>query len=188
MNKPLLLVKHSLPEIVESTPAKSWRLSKEGRVRAERLAERLAKYQPEVLISSVEPKARETAEIVGASLQLDVQIIEGLHEHDRTTSPYLARDEFRKVVQEFFLHPDDLVFGLETANEAHSRFSKVVHRIYDASQDQSIAIISHGTVISLFVGRLTGVSDFSLWNELGLPSFVVLDMNSRTVLAQENTV
>jgi len=157
-------------------------------VRAERLAERVAQYQPQVLISSVEPKARETAEIIGARLRLDVQIVEGLHEHDRTTSPYLSSAEFQKVVQEFFLYPDNLVFGMETANEAHSRFSKVVHRILEAYQDQSIATISHGTVISLFVARLTGVSDFSLWNELGLPSFVVLDMNSRIVLAQENTV
>jgi broad specificity phosphatase PhoE len=47
-------------------------------------------------------------------------------------------------------------------------------------------IVAHGTVISLFVASLTGISAFSLWAELGLPSFVVVDMQSNTIIAKEN--
>jgi broad specificity phosphatase PhoE len=57
-----------------------------------------------------------------------------------------------------------------------------------AYPDKTIAIVAHGTVISLFVSRITGISDLLLWNELGLPSFVVIDMESHTLIARENVV
>jgi broad specificity phosphatase PhoE len=37
-----------------------------------------------------------------------------------------------------------------------------------------MVILTHGTVLSLFVSRATGMEPFALWNRLGLPSFVVL--------------
>ncbi len=42
----LILVKHSLPEIVPALPANEWRLSEGGRPRCRVLAERLAAYSP----------------------------------------------------------------------------------------------------------------------------------------------
>jgi broad specificity phosphatase PhoE len=78
------------------------------------------------------------------------------------------------------------VFGDETADAAHARFSGTVHSILKSDPDKTIVIVSHGTVISLFVSRLTGISDFQLWSELGLPSLVVLDMESHTLIEKEN--
>ena len=84
MKKHLILVKHSLPGIVENSPAREWRLSEEGKVRAQRLAERLSQYQPGVIVSSIEPKAQETADIVARNYNLTFNIVEGLHERDRS--------------------------------------------------------------------------------------------------------
>ena len=50
MNKYLILVKHSLPEIAENVPAHEWKLSEEGRVRARRLAERLINFNRLIFI------------------------------------------------------------------------------------------------------------------------------------------
>ncbi len=186
MKKYLILVKHSLPQVEETVPAREWHLSEDGKLRAERLAQRLMAYQPGVLISSVETKARETAQRIAALHNLDVQVAANLHEHDRSNVPYLSREEFQKAVGEFFKDPARLVFGTETADQSHARFSKAVHALLGAHRDQTVVIVSHGTVISLFVSRLLDTSAHSLWKELGLPGFVVLDMNSRTLIAQEN--
>jgi broad specificity phosphatase PhoE len=35
-------------------------------------------------------------------------------------------------------------------------------------------VFTHGTVLSLFVARATGMEPLALWKHLGLPSFVVL--------------
>jgi len=188
MKNYLLLVKHSLPEIKKSLPAREWELSETGRLRAHLLAERLRPYQPEAIVSSIEPKAVETAKIIAGKHELGLQIVEDLHEHDREQIPYLSRAEFEMSVRQFFINPDRLVFGSETANEAHLRFSQAVHSILNIHQSKTTVVVSHGTVISLFVSRLTGISDLLLWNELGLPGFVVLDMNSSTLITRENIV
>jgi broad specificity phosphatase PhoE len=184
--KYLILVKHSMPQIVENVPARDWKLSDQGKTRAQLLAERLRSYQPNLIISSIEPKAVETAEIIAQALSLTTQIVEDLHEHERSKTTFLPGGVFQSAVQEFFDKPDQLVFGDETANQAHQRFSNTVYSILGKFINQTIVIIAHGTVISLFVSRLTGTSDFSIWRELGLPSFVVLDMQSNILLAKEN--
>jgi len=186
MKKYLILVKHSLPEIVENVPAQKWELSNDGRVRAQRLAARLNRFQPEVIVSSVEPKAKETAKIIAAKHNLELQIVEGLHEHDRSKVGYLPKDEFQEAVHEFFEKPDILVFGSETADACHSRFQQAVHSIIDHNLDKTIVIVAHGTVISLFASRLTGISAQLLWNELALPSFVVIDVQAPAVIEREN--
>ena len=93
--KYLILVKQSLPIILESVPARQWTLSEEGRERALELAGKLVNYQPEIVVSSVEPKARETAEARAENLGLEFRLFEGLHEHDRS-----HRSEERRVGKE----------------------------------------------------------------------------------------
>lgn len=182
----LILVKHSIPEILEDIPAREWKLSEEGQARCKRLAEQLAKYQPTRIISSMEPKARETAELVATVLGLTASAVEGFHEHDRNHAGYFSKEKFEESVREFFAHPNELVFGGETADQAHSRFQAAIDSILKEFPDQTIVVVAHGTVISLYVSRLTGISDLSLWKELGLPSFVALDVESKTLLAKEN--
>jgi broad specificity phosphatase PhoE len=186
MKKYLILVKHSLPEIVENVPAQDWKLSDDGRVCAQQLAARINQYQPEVIVSSVEPKAKETAEIIARKHNLELQIVEGLHEHDRSKVAYLPKDEFQAAVREFFEKPDTLVFGSETADDCHARFEQAVQSILSHYLDKTVVIVAHGTVISLFVSRLTGISDLFLWNDLGLPSFLVIDMQSAALIEREN--
>ena len=184
--KLLILVKHSLPEIVEGRPAREWVLSEDGRERARKLVASLLPYQPEIILSSVEPKAWETASILAEVLGLTVQAVNGFQEHDRSTSPYYAKGEFEKLVQEFFEKPDLLVFGNETARRSLARFRETVEIAMEVHRDKIMMIVSHGTVISLFVSWLTGCDGWALWRSLGLPSFVVLDMHSRAVLRTEN--
>jgi broad specificity phosphatase PhoE len=188
MGNQLVLVRHSIPEVVESAPARDWRLSEEGRARAQRLAQRLMEYRPECLVSSVEPKARETAEIIAAGLGLELCIVEGLHEHDRSGSTYLSTDCFQSAVREFFEKPDELVFGNETAGQALMRFDQAVRSVLSDHENKTIVIVAHGTVMSLYAARLLGISGFLFWKELGLPSLVVIDRQENALIGQENIV
>lgn len=188
MSQTLILVKHSMPEIQKDVPAREWALSDEGIVRASRLAERLSSYKPQILVSSPEPKALETAGMIARKHQLSIHVVHELHEHKRDNVPYFSKEVFDKALREFFTVPDKQVFGNESADEAYERFSKAVHSILDIYKDKTIVAVSHGTVISLFVSRLTGMSDFSLWKELGLPGFIVLEIQSRRVINLENII
>lgn len=186
MTKYLILVKHSVPQLEPDHPASTWKLSEEGRLRAHRLAEQLEDFAPEVLVSSEEPKAKETADILGDQLRLPVRILPGLREHDRSKVPFLSHAAFQRAIREFFQQPDELVFGGETANQAHARFYGAVHSVLKEHIDKTVVIVTHGTVISLFVSRLTGSSDLELWSKLGLPSLVAMDLHSSTLIVRGN--
>ncbi len=171
----LLLIKHSLPEILPHLPAREWHLSAEGRARAAALAQQLAPYQLDALYSSIEPKARETAEILSAHLGLPFETAEGLHEHERARVGYLSQREFEARVAELYARPSELVLGEETADAAHTRFASAVSRILAAHREQTVGIVAHGTVIALYAARAArfAVAPFDLWKRLGLPAAVV---------------
>ncbi len=174
----LILIKHSLPEINPNLPAAEWHLSAEGRQRCERLADRLAQHQPQALYCSREPKAQETARLVAQRLGLSARPLDGLQEHARRSEVYTCQDEFEASMRRFFDRPQDLVFGEETAAQAQARFSAALNTLLAQHPDQTLAIVAHGTVITLFT-LLTNASPtlpaFELWQRLGLPSLVVLE-------------
>jgi broad specificity phosphatase PhoE len=171
----LILVKHSQPEILPGLPASRWPLSAEGRRRCIPLANRLALYYPAKIYASPEPKAQETARIAAQKLGLPVRINERLHEHRREQVSLLDRDEFQASIRGLFAHPDRHVFGEETAAEAHTRFSLAVRRLIEQNAGQTLVVVAHGTVISLFAAACCKLEPYEIWKRLGLPSLVIVD-------------
>lgn len=172
----LILVKHALPQIIPTQPAPAWRLSDEGRRQCDPLADALAHWKPDTLITSEEPKAAETARIVAQRLDIPWRTAPGLHEHDRSNAPYLAdKAAFHAQIAALLAQPDELVFGAETAHEALTRFTAALDAALADAAGRSIAVVAHGTVIALYVAHRFGMDGFTLWWRLGLPALVVTD-------------
>lgn len=171
----LILIKHSLPEIDPHKPAAQWPLSAAGRERSVALAAHVRPYAPTRVFSSHEPKAIETAQILAERLGLSFQLVDDLHEHDRRNVRWAERDQFEVAVKQFFDEPNKLVMGHETADEAHTRFAKAVNRLVERHPTEDLAIVAHGTVITLFVARLINTEPFPFWQRLGLPSIVIME-------------
>ena len=170
----LTLLKHSLPQIETVVPAREWQLSSEGRVRAVTLAQRLSQHDPDVVVTSPEPKATQTGEIVASSLEVPLHAVDGLHEHDRRDVGFLEKALFERSIADLFSRPNELVLGNETADAAYTRFSTAIGEILRKFAQRSVVAVTHGTVISLFVSRIANMDPFELWERLGLPSWVVL--------------
>jgi broad specificity phosphatase PhoE len=172
--KRIILIKHSEPSIDPRVPPSSWGLSDEGRRRSATLAARLRPYGPDFVLTSEEPKAAETARIVADRLGLESGTHPWLHEHDRTGAPFGTQEDFERSARVFFEDPRELVWGNETADQAVERFSSAMDEILERYQDKDVAVVAHGTVITLFVARYADVEPFGFWKRLGLPSFCVL--------------
>ena len=181
----LILVRHSEPTIEPSVPASQWRLSEVGRLRCYALAERLTHFQPHLIISSTEPKAHETAQIIAETLGVSCEVAEGLHEHDRSNVGLLTREEFQAKVAELFDKPHLPVFGRETADQAHHRFAQAVQNLLKRHHESNIVVVTHGTVLTLFVSRAVGLEPLPLWRSLGLPALVVLSLPELDLLSVE---
>ena len=178
----LILVRHSLPVISGEQPASQWQLSEEGCRRCERLAELLAPHRPSTIVTSMEPKAIETGQIVGRQLGIPAETATNLHEHERPGTDLDTFEQFQAKVVRLLQHPDEQVFGAETGDEARERFSAAVDDVMRQHPCGNLAIVSHGTVMTLFVARAAGIDPVPFWRELGLPAFVVLSYPSLALL------
>jgi broad specificity phosphatase PhoE len=171
----LILIKHARPAVDPSVAAEEWQLSPEGREGAGGLIERLRPYAFSRLFSSGEPKALQTAQLIGAALARPVEQVSGLEEHDRRDVPHMESREFISMMALLFSQPERLVLGNETADEAYARFDEAIDGTIEREAGD-VAVVTHGTVISLFSQRRAKVEPFGLWRRMGLPSFIVFEM------------
>jgi broad specificity phosphatase PhoE len=179
----LILVRHSMPEIVLGVPASQWRLSEEGRARCIRLAGRLREHDPIVIVASQEPKAVETGQVVAGVLGIPFDTAEGLHEHERGPVESLgSREAFQALVASVFEQPGALVFGQETGDQARTRFARALDQEIGQHPAGNLAVVSHGTVMTLFIAHATGLDPVPFWKRLGLPAFAVLSLPDLSLL------
>jgi broad specificity phosphatase PhoE len=169
----LVLVRHSLPEVDPETAAAEWRLSEEGRQRCREMAKQLAAHRPEIVVTSQEPKAQETGEIIAGVLNLPWETADGLHEH-RRTGQFFSQEQFQQQVREFFARPSELVFGLETAEQARQRFSTAVSQVTKNHAAKNILVVAHGTVMTLFITAHNPIEPVPFWQQLKMPDCVIL--------------
>jgi broad specificity phosphatase PhoE len=171
----LVLVKHAPPEITPSVASPRWVLSDEGRGRCDWLASQLADLGVTQLYASLEPKALETAALVGVRLGLEVRPRRDLHENDRTGLGFGPLEELRARIRRFFDEPATLVMGRETAEAAGRRFEAAVRALLAEAADRTTAVVAHGTVLTTLVARYNPIEPFAFWDSLTVPSCVSLD-------------
>jgi broad specificity phosphatase PhoE len=178
----LILVRHAAPKVIQEFPAHLWVLSDAGRAKCTLLAQHLADYYPDHIVASKELKATETGQIIARTLAKPFQVADGLHEHDRTNVGFFdAVSQFEAQVAAFFSNPDQLVFGRETANKAHERFRLAITGLLQARLGDNLAVVTHGTVMTLFIARQNNIDPFNFWRRLGLPAYVVLERPSMKI-------
>lgn len=172
----LILIKHASPDVVPAVPPEQWRLSETGRAACPRLAAALREYGPSVVVSSEEPKAAETGELVARELSVPFHTAPRLREHDRSNVPHLRSGEFISMMEVLFRRPDQLVLGRETATGALKRFRNALDDVIEqhGRDDRTVAVVSHGTVIALMLERVGGRRGFDVWRAMKLPSYAVL--------------
>src|SRR5207249_11175982 len=141
---------------IAGTPPERWRLSEKGKESCGALAEALREHAPAVMVASEEPKALETAQMLGERLALPVQTSPDLHEHDRSNVPHMRSGEFISHMEVFFRKRDERVLGRETAREADDRFAAAVDDVLAEHPHGNVAIVEHGTEIALILCKHGG--------------------------------
>ncbi len=171
----LLLIRHAETAVSAAILSYEWGLTVDGRLQAKRFAHKLP-IPPDRLYNSEEDKAVETGRILADQFGIRCQTIVGVQEHDRTGVPYYpSRADFEAKIADFFTNPDQLVFGRERATEAFSRFSRAVTAL---PQKKMTAVVSHGTVITLFICHHNPtLNPIEFWHKLTMPSAFYLDEN-----------
>lgn len=173
----LILVKHAQPVLDPAVSPREWRLAHEGEEQSHRLAQRLRTFMPFTLVSSPEPKAARTAEIVAATLGIASAVVDGLEEFDRPAMPIVTPEEHRRLNLSIFTTRTLPVLGRESADAALTRFSAAIDRaLAPIPAGHTLVVIAHGTVIALFVAQQTRRDAFELWKRLECADWFDLEM------------
>jgi broad specificity phosphatase PhoE len=184
----LILIKHAKPLVDPTKSSELWKLSAEGQKQCDVLAEQIRVHSPGIIVSSIEPKAVETAQILAERLGVACESVDDLGEHDRSNVPHMRSGEFISNIELLFRRPDEQVLGHESAEEALARFDYAVDTAIKAHPDANVAIVSHGTVIALFIEKYSDRDGFLTWREMGLPSFAVFEISGKKLVEVRNRV
>ena len=128
----LVLVKHSLPEIDPAVPAKDWHLSEEGCVRSRILGEELDRYDLDLVISSIELKAMETAEIVSGLLKVPWKLSKGCTNMCARTSVFWKKNDSSSRSDDFTSNPP-IVFSVMKPRPARMTGSRRPYMVFQTA-------------------------------------------------------
>jgi probable phosphoglycerate mutase len=165
----LLWVRHGEPERIAAgtgVPADP-ALTERGRDQAERLAQWLASEPIDVILSSPQRRARETAAPIAKALGLEVQVTHGLMEYDSQSDSYIPMEELRATDDPHLLAMYEgrwEEFGAEPVDVFRSRVASSMDEIVAANPGRRVVAVCHGGVINVAFAIALGL-DRHLWFE-----------------------
>ncbi|MFZ0158564.1 MAG: histidine phosphatase family protein [Kineosporiaceae bacterium] len=155
------------------------RLTDKGAAQATELAERLRSRRVAAVFTSTMNRAVETGRIMAERLGSPVRVIEGLQEFsvgDLAGVPY--RDPRPQSVFDAWLDGDLSVGcpGAETGLDVVRRYEGAIAGIADEFRGETVAVISHGGVMSLVLPRLADNTPNDLARQRFLPNCVPAEL------------
>jgi broad specificity phosphatase PhoE len=150
------------PEVLvdPNMPVPKWGLSEIGRSRA--LAMLAQPWISDIarIVSSGETKALETAAAVADHLGIGFEIVEALHENDRSATGFVPPDQFEILANEFFARPAESVQGWERATDAQARVMNELNPLIANLRVERLGgdtlVVGHGGVGTLAYCALAG--------------------------------
>lgn len=177
----LYLVTHAHTQLDPAVNAARWQLSPTGQAQAVALAELPFWAKVDRILISSEAKTYLTVAPVLARRTIPVAADSRFDEVQRAGWV----EDYADRVQAFFASPEQAVGGWEAAAHALRRFMAGLQTHLRPDADRSVALISHGLVLSLYRAHLLGLpaADFAAWRQLGFAAVARVDLRGPTLIA-----
>ncbi|TFG04395.1 histidine phosphatase family protein, partial [Candidatus Thorarchaeota archaeon] len=174
----IIFLRHAETRVESHVPSSEWSLSTAGQHSAEKLAETGVFDDIDSIVSSDEKKALQTAEPFCARLELEPIEEQLFRELDRGSVNLPSSEEYSNVVRWALTDLDTKYFDWETARSALNRVQVGVLRIENGFKENTVLVVSHGIVLSLFFANRLGELDkvYERWVELDFLDYgIVMD-------------
>jgi broad specificity phosphatase PhoE len=152
-----LYVTHPQVVIDPDVPTPRWGLNEKGMARAQAFAGRGVVPGNAMIFASDEAKALDLAGAIAATIGAAVIVDPAMGENDRSSTGFLAPEQFEATADRFFAQPDESVEGWETANDAQARIVAAVRKALDGVPAETPAVFcghgAVGTLLKCFAGR-----------------------------------
>ena len=144
-------------------------LDEVGREEARLVGERLKGEGIKAVFSSPLSRAKETAEAVARSHNVEVQIVEGLIDLHFGEWEGQSLKEVQKQYPDLYAQwqgaPHEVIFpGGEGLDAVRSRSMKAVEEIVERHPQEAMALVSHRVVLKVLICALLGLDNSHFWN------------------------
>lgn len=176
----LILIRHSKSLVNPNIPIPTWGLSKEGVALAQKLNEIPQIKTLNVVYSSLQTKALETAVLATKNTGISIKVNDGLTESTSFTNKFVNIEQLTQNTKNYYSNKNLSINNGETSEEALVRFNTAIHIITKAEIDKkNIGIVSHGNILAAFVNQYTNKSPYELVENMKQPDIAVLDWESK---------
>jgi probable phosphoglycerate mutase len=161
----LILVRHARPvELTVDSGRADPSLSEEGREQAARLAAALSWTGVDAVYASPLRRALETAAPTAAVTELNVTVDEGLLELDSRLGAYVADDQVdtHGALADAYFKGDWTGISSESPDEFVQRVCGCLDGIVARHRGETVAVFTHGGVISAWVAAVVGADRFPI--------------------------
>ncbi|MFX0001253.1 MAG: histidine phosphatase family protein [Candidatus Hodarchaeota archaeon] len=159
-NNILIILRHAETEVDENTKISKWVLTEKGQNEAIKLFNSDLFDDVDIIITSKEEKAYQTAYPLLKKLHKKIIKNKNLNEIFRDNGRYLkSKTEYLKTMKLCVENRNQSYDNWETANHALERFSKAIQDIELKFSNKKILIIAHGGVINLYFAKILGELD-----------------------------
>lgn len=170
----IYVVRHAQVKVEPEVASHLWELSEEGRDAAEELARGESWEDVAWIYHSPEPKAEATARVIAeVAGGMELRMHPDLRELEMRTG-YLSAAEFQGRLQQYLVGAEDPDF--EPFEEAAARIERCVREIVEEAAGRSVAIVSHGRILTALYSRLLGRRlTIEEWRSIRMPDVSVID-------------
>lgn len=179
-NMNFILIRHSKSLVNPNTPIRSWGLSAEGGVLAGKLNGITEIKTLDVLYSSLQTKALETAILATKNTGIPIKTDNRLMESTSFTNKFVSPEEFEQNTKRYHADKKLSINNGETSEESLNRFIAAIEDITKAEAGKkNIGIVSHANILATFASQHTGKDAYELAKNMKQPDIAILDWNSK---------
>ena len=175
----LYLIRHPHTRVDPARQPHEWDLSDLGLEQVKALSKAPFWTCVRGLYASPQPKALIPAKIFGSEYGLPVTAMPELAEIGRGPAGYISAADYHALLQRFFSEPNARIAGWEQSQSALDRFHSAVQKIIGKPPNQSVAILSHGTILTLYTAMLDNAQPtLERWRAIDFAAVSVVDLKT----------
>jgi broad specificity phosphatase PhoE len=177
----LYFFRHSQTIFEPEVPTPNWVLSEEGIEKAKLLSGDSKIMNIEIFYSSLQNKALETTVILAKPNRTPIKTHSGLAELTSITNAFIPC--YDETVRDLYAGKIKTINHGESLKEGRDRFHNTIEDIVHSEVgNDSIGIVTHGSILSLFASEYSGVAAYELHQQISMPDMAILDWETKSFL------
>lgn len=174
----LVLIRHSKTIINSNVSFLLWTLSHEGVGAAMGLSEEDTIKTLDVIYTSFQTKALETAVILAKNNYISIKCDNDLTESTSITNGFIK--DYSETIKNYYEGNIERINEGETIVEAQYRFNACIEKIIaNEPNAKNIGIISHCNVLSVFSSQFCDKTPYQLHDIIRMPDYAILNWDTK---------